>query len=159
MEKILSLKHWKLFLLFLPGAWISPSPLKEIINSIAVITFIVWVYCIVIYGYKKAKTLNIYYPINIKFFKANTILLIIFYPIVFFNLNGSSNFTLLVFSLSGCYLFFGIFYASAAAGKTIASLEEKRDVHFKGYFLYFILILVAIIGVWVLQPKVNKLIS
>lgn len=54
-------------------------------------------------------------------------------------------------------MLFGILYATAAAAKTIESLEQKRNVPFSDYFLTFILLLFSIIGVWIIQPKVNKM--
>ena len=159
MRKILSLKHWQLSLLFLTGAWISPSPLKEIINSISIITFLLWIYSIVIFGQEKAKTIGISYPLNTKFFKLNILLIILFYPIVLFDPSSGPDINLLtvIFGLSGCYIIFGILYATAAAAKTIESLGQKRNVPFSDYFLTFILMLFSIIGVWIIQPKVNKI--
>lgn len=159
MRRILSLKHWQLFLLFLTGFWVSPGPLKEIINSIAIITFLVWIYSIVIFGKEKATTSGVSYPLNITFFKLNILLIILFYPIVLFDpISGPEiNLLTVIFALSGCYILFGILYATTAAAKTIESLEQKRNVPFSDYFLTFILILFSVIGVWIIQPKVNKI--
>ena len=71
MKKILEFKHWHLFILIvLTGAWTSPSPLKEIINSIALVTFLIWIYAIGIYGQEKLEYLKLP-TLNSKLFKIN----------------------------------------------------------------------------------------
>jgi hypothetical protein len=74
MKKLLSFKHWQLFLLIIIcGAWTSPSPLKEIINSMAVVTFTLWIYAIGVYGQDRIAELGLK-TMNVKLFKANVII-------------------------------------------------------------------------------------
>ena len=83
MKRILTFKHWQLFLLIvITGAWTSPSPLKEIINSISLITFTIWIYSIGVYGQERVATLGLP-PLNLKLFKTNILLLPILLIIVF----------------------------------------------------------------------------
>ena len=74
MKKILKFKHWNLFILIvLTGAWTSPSPLKEIINSISILTFMIWIYAIGIYGQEKLELLNLP-TLKTELFKINIVL-------------------------------------------------------------------------------------
>ena len=59
----------------------------------------------------------------------------------------------------GLYMFFALFQTIIFACKTLTILELNREVTFSDYLLNFILILFLIIGIWILQPKVTKLIA
>ena len=56
------------------------------------------------------------------------------------------------------YMFFALFQTIVFACKTLTSIELKKEVKFSDYLVNLILILFFIIGVWVLQPKITKLI-
>src|SRR5579863_8477587 len=79
MKKLLSAKDWLLFILiFICGAWVSPSPLREIINSVGVMTFSLWIYAIGVYGQYRITELGLK-MMNIKLFKANVIFVVAFW--------------------------------------------------------------------------------
>jgi hypothetical protein len=42
--------------------------------------------------------------------------------------------------------------------KTLATLELKREVTFGDYFVNLLLMLFIFVGVWILQPKIARLI-
>ncbi|WP_298782685.1 hypothetical protein [uncultured Polaribacter sp.] len=167
MKKILKFKHWQLFILIvLTGAWTSPSPLKEIINSIALITFLIWIYAIGIYGQKKLESLKLP-TLKTKLFEIN-IILFPFLLIVSFLLspeqtaeNTQAEFNTLTILLIpiALYMFFAFFQTIVFACKTISMLELKREVKFSDYLVNLILILFLFIGIWILQPKITKLIA
>ncbi len=167
MKRILTFKHWQLFLLIIiTGAWTSPSPLKEIINSISLLTFTIWIYAIGVYGQERVATLGLP-ALNLKLFKTNILLLPILLIIVFilapeqtadgtqteFNLQ-----TILLIPIV-LYLFFAIFQTIIFACKTLATIELKREVTFGDYFVNLILIGILFVGVWILQPKITRLIA
>jgi len=167
MKRILTFKHWQLFLLIIiTGAWTSPSPLKEIINSISLLTFTIWIYAIGVYGQERVATLGLP-ALNLKLFKTNILVLPILLIIVFilapeqtadgtqteFNLQ-----TILLIPIV-LYLFFAIFQTIIFACKTLATIELKREVTFADYFVNLILIGILFVGVWILQPKITRLIA
>src|SRR5258706_4213749 len=95
MKRILNVKHWQLFLLVvIPGAWTSPSPLKEIINSIAVITFLIWIYSIGKSGHDKLKDRGIG-PLNFGLFKINILLIPILIVLIYLLDTGTEDFELI----------------------------------------------------------------
>lgn len=54
---------------------------------------------------------------------------------------------------------FGIFHTIYFAAKTFKTAELKRKVSFSDFIEEFFLIWFYPIGVWILQPKINKLVS
>lgn len=167
MKRILTFKHWQLFsLIVITGAWTSPSPLKEIINSISLVTFTIWIYAIGVYGQERVATLGLP-TLNLKLFKTNILLLPILLIIVYTLApeqkaeDPQTEFSLQTILLMpiALYLFFAIFQTVIFACKTLATIELKRDVTFGDYFVNLILIGILIIGVWILQPKITRLIS
>ncbi|MGR7813410.1 hypothetical protein [Lacinutrix undariae] len=167
MKKILKFKHWHLFILIvLTGAWTSPSPLKEIINSIALVTFLIWIYAVGIYGQAKLESLKLP-TLNMKFFKINIILFPILLIVSFLlspeqtaeNTQAEFNTQTILLIPISLYMFFALFQTIIFSCKTLAMIELKREVKFSDYLLNLILILFLMFGVWILQPKITKLIA
>ena len=164
MRKLLTLKHWHLFLLvFICGAWTSPSPLKEIINSIATVTFSLWIYAISIFGQERIAELGLK-PMNVTLFKINCVIVAAFLLFAFIaspNFEPTRSETVeakdIPLILGALYLFFAIFQVLFFACKTIAKIELRREVAFGDYFTNVILMCFFFIGVWILQPKINRL--
>jgi len=166
MKKILKFKHWQLFILIvLTGAWTSPSPLKEIINSIALISFMIWIYAIGIYGQEKLESLKLP-TLNIKFFKINIIAFPILLIVSFLlsseqtaeNTQAEFNAQTILLIPISLYMFFALFQTIVFSCKTLAMIELKREVKFSDYLVNLILTLFLMIGIWILQPKITKLI-
>ena len=163
MRRILSFKHWQLFLLIpIAAAWTSPSPLKEIINSISLITFTIWVYAVCIYGQEKIIELGLP-TLNLRLFKINIIVLPILIILIYIfapdKPSGELN-PLTIFLILICFYFiFSFFQVVILASKTLVTLELKREVTFNDYFSTFLLMLFSIVGVWILQPKITRLIA
>jgi hypothetical protein len=163
MRKFLTVKPWILFVLIvLCAAWRSPSPLKEIINSISILTALLWSYAIGVYGEERIETLGLK-PMNLKLFKFNVFFVIIyFFIVVFFFSNSQSEATnnielkKIPLIISGFYFFFAIFQVIISVCKTIAKIELQREVSFGDYFTDLLLMIFFFIGVWILQPKVIR---
>lgn len=54
---------------------------------------------------------------------------------------------------------FGIFYSIYFIAKTIRSVELQRETRFEDFIAEFFLIWFFPIGIWILQPKINKLLD
>ncbi len=54
---------------------------------------------------------------------------------------------------------FAIFYSMYFAAKTIKSVELQREARFEDFIGEFFLIWFFPIGVWILQPKINKMLN
>ena len=167
MKKILKFKHWQLFILIvLTAGWTSPSPLQEIVRLIGLTVFLIWVYTIGIYGQEKLESLKLP-TLNTKFFKINIVLFPILLIISFLlspeqtaeNTQAGFNAQTILLIPISIYMFFALFQTIVFSCKTLAMIELKRDVKFSDYLVNLILILFLIIGVWILQPKITKLIA
>jgi len=165
MKKLLTFKHWQLFILiFICGAWTSPSPLKEIINSVSILTFTFWIYAIGVNGQEKIAELGLK-PMNVKLFKVNVIIVCVFLflSLIFFSqMEASSSDTFglkdIPLMIGGLYLFFAIFQTMFFACKTIAKIEYQREVLLGDYFANLVQMLFIFVGIWILQPKISRLI-
>jgi hypothetical protein len=171
MKKLLSFKHWQLFLLIvICGAWTSPSPLKEIINSVAVATSTLWIYQVGVYGQDRIAELGLQ-PMNVKLFKINVIFIGTFClaGLVYTATNGPTNEMInvattfepkdILLVAAGLYLFFAVFQTVIFISKTISKIELRREVLFDNYINNLVLMLFFFVGVWILQPKINRLIA
>lgn len=163
-RKFLTLKHWQLFLLIvICGAWVSPSPLREIINGIAVITSWCWIFAIGKYGDLRIKESGIK-PLNVKFFTFNLVIMAIFFSILLIQLVSpvirmSDTFHIwqIPFDLLFLYFAFGAIQTTLFVCKTIVTIESRREVSFSDYFPTFLLMLFLFIGIWFIQPRVNRI--
>lgn len=151
MRKLLYFKHWQLFLLiFICGAWTSPSPLKEIINSVAVITGLLWIYAIGTYGQERIIQLGLE-PMNLKLFKTNIIIVSLFYVLgLLFSATkedviqqASEGFSLvdLISIVCSLYFVFAIFQTTFFAAKTITKIQYNREITFSDCLPNFLCII------------------
>jgi hypothetical protein len=171
MKKILSAKDWQLFILIvICGAWISPSLLREFINSVAAVTFSLWIYAVGVYGQYRITELGLK-MLNVKLFKANVIFIAAFWLIVliYFSMHGhisdvnkpTNTFQpiIIILNVAFLYLIFAVFQTIIFACKTIAKIELRREVSFGDYFTNLLLMAFLFIGIWILQPKISRLIG
>jgi hypothetical protein len=102
--------------------------------------------------------------------------IILFYPVLFFfffymfrfigsigmagHIVDPTNFiwfaAIFPFSLFNTFCMFYCYYSSA---KTYKTIELQRQVTFSDFVLEFMLIWFFFVGVWILQPKINKMID
>lgn len=80
------------------------------------------------------------------------------------NANLEPNF--LFIALGGIFIFFmhmltifGIIYTMYFVAKTITSVEMKKESHFSDYIGDFFLIWFFPVGIWFIQPRINKIIT
>lgn len=169
MKKLLSSKHWQLFLLIcICGAWTSPSPLREIINSVAVVTFTLWIYAVGVYGQDRIAELGLK-PMNLKLFRINVIIVGSFFFVglvlsaIIGKVDQTTTNTLnlkdIIYTIGGLYFVFAMVQTIIFVSKTIAKIEFKREVTFGDYFNNLLLMFFYFVGIWFLQPKVNRLIA
>ena len=157
------IKHWQLFLLmFIPSSFIS-SRLSMIIIIMYFLTLIsTWIYSVVVPGQDK-KGDNEYQKTSLRIFKLSCLLMPLFWfisivdPIEFLNIEIGENIIRIIklivsfgFILTGVFM---IFYVSM----TIKEIELKRKPKFSDYILTMIWFIVLPVGIWFIQPRINKI--
>ena len=181
IEKFLNAKHWQLFLIIIGLPLIlqffifSSFNLEEnqgqintslfmiifpIIMIITTAVFFGWFWSIatglreyllpeIIMKYKKFKI----------FFFIPLIYIIIISIFVGITMSGIKPNPLIFLIIVPMHLLsmFGIFYSLYFVAKTIKTVELKRDTKFDDFIGEFFLIWFFPIGIWIIQPRINKL--
>jgi bacteriorhodopsin len=65
----------------------------------------------------------------------------------------------LIFFLIHLFSMFCIFYVLYFAAKTFKTVELQREVRFSEFAGEFFMLWIFPIGVWILQPKINKMVE
>lgn len=179
MHIFLRLKHWHLFLLLigipiafqllftfllLSGATNIMFWLFPIIMMICVGTFMSWFFAMAVNLNKKLPDIA---QMNLKKFKAlwsiptTYITLICFYIVSAFaglSFKGEPNVAIfLIFLAIHFFSMFCIFYCLYFVAKSLKTVELQRQVTFSDYAGEFFLIWFFPIGVWFIQPRINKI--
>lgn len=187
MKRFLTLKHWQLFLLFIgvPIIFqfiatvsivtsINPTDTNPIVTivifPIMMVLFIGllfgWLYSVGVNLYKKlpvAASMNI---VRFKFFLFIPVVYMLLLLVFMFGMSsntysgGQADVVVLILILP-LHLFsmFCIFYCLYFNAKVLKAVELQRPVTFGDFAGEFFLIWFFPIGVWIIQPRINKLID
>jgi len=167
MKLFVKIKHWQFFLLpFLLQYALTDSRLSFLIVATIFLTvFSIWICSIGIFGQKKLLALGLKNS-NTIYLKTACILMPVLWLIV----------SIYPFSLLYAFLpniisrvqqmlpslgfFVCWFYSIYFASKTIKAIETQGVPKFKNYILIILgMIVVLPIGIWFIQPKVNKILK
>jgi hypothetical protein len=179
MTKLLHLKHWQLFLLLIGvpflgqiitvGSFMGGDPSNMMIAfPLLMILYVTlhfgWLYTLGTQLYKKlpaSVSMNLTLFKVFMFLPVAYILFIMLAMAYAFNAPGTTPET--VFGFAGIivpiHLFsmFCIFYCMYFIAKVLKSVEWQRPVTFGDYAGEFFLIWFFPIGIWILQPRINRL--
>ncbi|MBL7691851.1 MAG: hypothetical protein JNM41_09665 [Flavipsychrobacter sp.] len=162
MRRFLELKHWHLFLLIvICGSWSSPSPLEEIIHGIATLAMTGWLYAIGVYGHRQMMDLGLS-PMKIQLFRFNVLLVGITFLCSFIWSpyiveSGSFQLTDIPIGIFSLYVFYAVIQVVFFVCKILAKNERKSEVTFLDYLTYLIFMGILPVGIWIIQPKVNRI--
>lgn len=162
MRKILELKNWQLFLIWIIGITqfmvFIQTDYWLISIEIYALMFIGWVYAIALYFNENNKKVKLKVNILLAIYliciipigyKVKSIMLGAF-PVEFSGL-------ILLSGLGGSFIS-SIMLISISA-KSLKEQEVGQEMELKDYLIELILFLYFIIGVWILQPRINKLVK
>jgi hypothetical protein len=168
MKLFVAMKHWQLFiLLFL-------SVLFMTVASLFTIFYFAWILAISIYITKKLPSSLKILSIILKSLTAIAILLLVFkaayvyYLTLTFNANsdtGNDGMSLFNSLLSNeiiiSFYILPVLYIvfSLAIAKLFKSAETNSSATFSEYAGDFFMFLFSIIGLWILQPRINTLVA
>lgn len=155
----MTLRHWQIFLLWVLSEIIFQNtidtPYWLISTSIYGFIMIGWIYSIgKVLNKIDERNNNQKYHEDLWFGLAISLFLLLAYFSRSFSM--SSN---LMFFLIGILDVFCIFKLVNFSAKTLKQREENSDLKFTDYFGEFILIGSIILGFWIIQPKLNKIIK
>lgn len=187
-EKILKAKHWQMFILIygFPGSYILIVGMMQelgidpkfnlfvfpILLLFSIIPLFLMFWSIGIKLNKKAPS---HVKINLKKFKIAffvpliyilTLISYLLFSLFYNNILNEINLgvilkiilfgMILIFAFLSIYSMFYMFYFCA---KTIRSIELKREAVFSEFNGEFLLFWFYIVGVWILQPKLNDIVN
>lgn len=159
MKIFLKLKHWQVFLIWtLTGIISAVTSLSQywiVTFIIYEITFIGWIYSIGKVTNEMNKTCRIEnYKEDLWFI----FLLIFFLPFGYFSHGTKPTNGFLMF---GAVVLEGISIVKLTnfSAKAISQLERNKCLGFRDYLSEFLLILLLPLGIWIIQPRMNKIIN
>ena len=164
MRKILFLKHWQLFLLFvLPMISGMPELLEEIMSTIGMLAFVIWIYSIGFYGQEKIAALRLK-PMNLKLFQFNWLYIFLMVAMGSIVPTEGRDYPQLqpieiIFMILSAYGGFAVLQVLFFAAKTVAKVEQRSEVEFSDCIMNLLRIACFVLGVWSIQPRINRLIA
>lgn len=60
-------------------------------------------------------------------------------------------------ALPGFYVFYALLYYTAFPVRLLNTIEKEREVTFSDYILDSFLVIFFPIGIWILQPRINRI--
>ncbi|MBS1743751.1 MAG: hypothetical protein JST81_12020 [Bacteroidetes bacterium] len=161
MKGLLLLKHWHLFVLIvILGAFAAPGYVPVVPRLIALLAFIGWLSAIAIYGNKKINDYGLQ-PLNEKLFRFNSfVVLSTIITMLFFLLPGKPEaftFADMLLVVWAAYFIYAVFYCLFFIARVLSIVIDKN----RGgdYLGRFFLVFFFPVGVWILQPKINRIFS
>lgn len=169
MKNILQLKHWQLFLLFylvsgipqffLFGRIMNSERQQNLIALVAVpgiLVYLFWIYSMGIFLFRiRREGLNITrFKISFFFLTAYFFFFLVLFAFIkmdnLFASAWSVGFVVLHLIAIYCYLYCAFFSA-----KLLSSIEQNKSVGILGDIFF---ILFFPLGVWIIQPRLNKIV-
>lgn len=160
MNFILKLKHWQVFLILLLASITSNFELVDhesfnmAINTFGVIIYFLWYFAV---GLELTEHLPPKIELGRTMFIINAFVLtlsMLILIIVFdgeFSSNGFFGFVWVV------YLMYAVVQFMFFPSRALKSVEQGSEATFGQYFRYFLLTIFWPIGIWWIQPKLNRI--
>jgi hypothetical protein len=162
MKIFLKFKHWQLFLIwiFTEIVFITTvnTPIWILTTGLFGFAFIGWIYSIgkVINNLNEKNRINNYKE---DFWFTLFFVSVIPYGYFYRNLETIGSNNILLNLGVGLLQFISMVKSVNFSAKVLKQYETKRNLKFSEYFNEFFLIGFMIIGIWVIQPKVNKIVD
>jgi hypothetical protein len=160
MKWILKIKHWQLFLiLILPNLFQYSDNGRLLIDILLIVLISVWSIAIIFYGRLNNREIK-----NSSFYYSYCILILFYFLSFYVNENiefiSQDKFNLILSLFMLVITIANILNVIIQISKTIVGLEKnKPNLNIKEWQDTFFLILVFFIGIWVVQPRINKIFS
>ncbi|MEQ8519425.1 MAG: hypothetical protein RLP13_13765 [Cytophagales bacterium] len=154
----MNLKHWQVFTLFVILSLPTMIEFEDVFYSYLIST-VFWCVFVIYYlmlGLELSKVATAQLKGNITLFIINSVIIITatLSLLLFFNghFSGKGFLGLIVM----IYLFYAFFQFFTYPVKTLKSIEQDSLASFSQYFLSLMQVIFLPIGIWWLQPRINK---
>jgi peptidoglycan/LPS O-acetylase OafA/YrhL len=160
MKFILGFKHWQVFFILLIGSltsnftWENHELFNLTLNTFGLLIYFFWYFAV---GLELTEHLPSRVELPRTLFIVNAFVLVISMLILVAVFNGefSSNGILGFFWI--VYLMYAIFQFMFYPSKALRTMEQGTEATFGEYFKYGLLTILWPIGIWWIQPKLNKI--
>jgi hypothetical protein len=140
-------------LALLIGTYTQESFFREVLN---VVFFLLWMGWIHTTGNELGKKWG-KRKLDLRLFRISIFVYLIFISFVTFQDTLGINPESMFFPVVAIFVLLSIIYCFYYVSKMLVSMEKQRDVKFKEHQLEFFLFFIFIVGIWILQPRINRL--
>jgi hypothetical protein len=165
MKKIFTLPTWQVFFLLICPCFFPSNTLVG--NLLMIIWAFFTAYCVFLLGEGLYLRLPVSRGLNINRFRFNIIFSLVYLTIVFgfshggYNINENNykeyGWWLVIIIPAHLYLMYCLVFTFWFIAKSLATIENNREVSFGDYVGNFFLLFFYPIGIWFVHPKVRKL--
>lgn len=143
MESTLKLKHWQLFLIFVLPTYLIRTVGLFTVVVFELIVYELWIYSIAVYSYGSVDAVHLKYPSGL--FLVSCILMPLFWIVSYFSIPVISVAASVLWLVA---MVFNIYFITKVLKKANAEINQ----------IWIALgLLLPFIGVWYIQPLVNRL--
>ena len=159
MTLLLKMKHWQVFLLLFFASfistftWAGDELLNALLNLTGTLLHMVWYFAI---GLELSEQLPRKVELPKTLFIVNAFVLILSVVIISMFYAGSFESNGLLGLIWVAYLMYAMFQFFFYPGKALKSIEINEEAKVGEYIGYFFLMIFWPIGIWWIQPKLNK---
>ena len=162
MGKILRAKHWQIFIILIISIFISNFNVENSITTTLILKMI-GISLYFLYPFLIGLFLYDYLPntirLNHNFFLINSFIWISTYLIIIILSDGKGMTFNGLAAIPMFYVLFAFLHYLSFPVKTLKSIEIEKKARFGDYIVDFFLILFLPIGIWFLQPRINKILE
>ena len=159
MKLFAKLKHWQIFLIWIVLVIVfsltTRSRLFHLTFMIYIISLIGWIFLVGKF-YNRINKKNKVENYKENFWFVLWIVSAVLYSFEMYAFFNNTTFNTIISFISKFGSFFGCIMTLNFTAKAYSQYEKQKKLKFWDYFWNLVLILYMIIGVWVIQPKINR---
>ena len=159
---MLKLKHWQVFFILLVGLFMCGLKIEDnymLTSAILLAGSLIYYMWPLLIGHGLYLILPEKIDINYNLFLINGVICIVAPSVGMIITDGKEMTFHGLAALPFFYLFYALFYFFAFPARVLKSIETGQEVPFKDCIGDFFLILFLPIGIWFLQPRINRVIQ
>lgn len=162
MEKLLRAKHWQIFILLIAGLVASNFKIENNTLTTLILT-IIGMMLYFAYPLLIGHFLQNYLPrkveLNHNLFLINSFIWLTTYFLIMILSDGQGMAFNGLAAIPMFYVFYAFLHFLAFPAKTLKSIELNKKAGFGDYIGDFFLIVFLPIGIWFLQPRINRIVE